>query len=91
MTGRDAGRRRPTAVHDVLRTLTWNIARRADAWRLLLDSDADIALLQEAAEPPPDEARRIDVDPAPWRTAGAGFGRPLRTVEVGPSERVDVQ
>lgn len=75
----------------MLRILTWNIARRADAWRSLLDSDADIALLQEAAEPPPDVARQIDVDPAPWRTAGAGLSRPWRTAVVRLSDRVEVQ
>jgi hypothetical protein len=31
-----------------LKIIAWNIARRADAWRLLVDSDADIALLQTA-------------------------------------------
>ena len=38
----------------MVKLITWNIARREDAWRFLLDTDADIALLQEAAEPPSD-------------------------------------
>ena len=36
----------------MVKLITWNIARRAEAWRFLLDTDVDIALLQETAEPP---------------------------------------
>jgi exonuclease III len=75
----------------MLKMIAWNIARRDEAWRHLLDSDADIALLQEAAEPPADVARRLDVDPAPWRTAGAGLNRPWRAVIVRLSNRVGAQ
>ena len=32
--------------------LSWNIAHRPQVWTALLDSNADIALLQEAYEPP---------------------------------------
>jgi hypothetical protein len=35
---------------------------------LLLDSNADVALLQEAREPPADVAAKVHVDPGPWRT-----------------------
>ena len=52
--------------------------------------DADIALLQEAGAPPPEIASRVDVDPAPWRTAGARRA-PWRTAIVGLSERVSVE
>lgn len=71
--------------------IAWNIAHRAEAWRYLLDADADIALLSEAAAPPADVARRLEVDPAPWRTAGAGLNRPWRTVVVKLSNRVEAQ
>lgn len=57
----------------------------------LLDTDCDIALLQEATEPPADVARRLDVDCAPWRTAGAGLKRQWRTAVVKLSVRVAVQ
>lgn len=75
----------------MVKLIAWNIARRDEAWRYLLDTDADIALLSEAAAPPADVARRVDVDPAPWRTAGAGLNRPWRAAVVKLSKRVEVQ
>ena len=59
-----------------MKLLTWNIAHRAEAWRFLLDSDADLAMLQEASTPPEDVRKKIEVDPAPWQTTGAGMHRP---------------
>lgn len=75
----------------MVKVISWNIARRDEAWRSLLNADADIALLQEAAEPPADVARRLDVNPAPWRTAGAGVNRPWRSAAVKLSNRVEVE
>lgn len=75
----------------MVKLINWNIARRDDAWRSLLETDADIALLQEAAAPPADVAERLEVDPAPWRTAGAGMNRPWRTAVVKLSSRIGVQ
>ncbi len=75
----------------MVKLITWNIARRENAWRSLVDSDADIALLQEAAEPPADIAGILDVDPAPWRTVGAGQNRPWRAAIVKLSDRAEVQ
>ncbi len=75
----------------MLKVVAWNIVRRVEAWRCLADSDADIALLQEAAEPPADIASRFDVDPAPWRTAGAGLNRRWRAAVVKLSDRVTVE
>lgn len=75
----------------MMKMIAWNIARREEAWRCLLDTDADIALIQEATEPPADVARRLDVDPTPWRTAGAGLNRPWRAAVVRLSNRVAVQ
>ena len=48
---------------------SWNICKSADAWRQLAESDGDFALVQEAMTPPAD--LNIDVDDAPWITAGA--------------------
>ena len=60
-----------------MRIISWNIARRDEPWRTLANMDVDLALLQEAKEPPPDVAGRIEVDPAPWEIAG-GYVKPQR-------------
>lgn len=67
------------------------MAHRQEAWRLLVDGGADIALLQEAVPPPADLAEAVNVDAAPWETAGAGIDRPWRTAVVGLSNRVRVE
>ena len=54
-----------------------------------MKSDADVALLQEAGQPPPDVAADVEVGPAPWRTAGAK--RPWRAAVVRLSDRVKVE
>ncbi len=72
-----------------LRIVSWNIAHRDETWRYLLDTDGDIALLQEAKKPPADVARRLGVDPAPWRTAGGN--RPWRAAIVRLSNRVELE
>ena len=74
----------------MVKMIAWNIARREDAWRFLLDTDADIALLQEAAEPPDDVTGSLDIDPAPWQTPGVDKNRPWRTAIVKLSDRVGV-
>jgi hypothetical protein len=33
-----------------VKLISWNIGHRAEPWRQLLESDADVALLEEAAE-----------------------------------------
>jgi len=75
----------------MVKLITWNIARREEAWRLLLRSKADIALLQEVAAPPPDLAGKLDINPAPWHTAGAGRSRPWRSAIVKLSDRVELE
>jgi hypothetical protein len=73
-----------------IRVVSWNTAQRVDAWRALLDTDADVALLQEATEPPADVASRVDVNPGPWCTAGIG-ARPWRTAIVKLSQKVHLE
>jgi len=76
----------------MLKLIVWNVARRNAAWQqLLLDSDADIALLQEACEPPSDVLGKVSFDPVPWRTEGAGLRRGWRTVVAKLSDRVGVE
>ena len=43
--------------------VSWNIAKRHEAWRQLVDMGADVALLQEAGMPPADVADRVDTGP----------------------------
>lgn len=76
-----------------MRIVSWNIAHRHEPWSWLLDVDADIALLQEAGEPPPEVAGRIETDGAPWWTSGEDVyrARRWRTVVVKLSERVKVE
>ena len=56
----------------MLKLNSWNIAHSLEPWRRLLDTGADVVLLQEADPPPSDIASRIAVDDAVWQTAGAG-------------------
>ena len=43
--------------------VSWNIAKRHAAWRQLVEMGADVALLQEAGNPPADVAGRVDTGP----------------------------
>ncbi len=67
----------------MLKIISWNMGHRAELWRTLTDSGADIALLQEACEPPSDVASQIKVDDLPWRTPGVGKARFWRTAVAG--------
>ena len=52
---------------------------------------ADFALLQEAAEPPPEIANCIDVNPGPWHTVGAVANRPWRAAIARLSDGAQVE
>lgn len=74
----------------MLRLVSWNISRRDEAWRALVEmEDIDAALLQEAGLPPDDVKEKVvlDLEP-PWSTGGAGLNRPWRAAVVGLSNRV---
>ena len=43
------------------KVVSWNVSKRQEPWRQLLKMDADVALLQEAGEPPADVADRLGV------------------------------
>lgn len=45
------------------RVVSWNIAKRTEPWRELVEMDADVALLQEAGKPPADVVHEIDTGP----------------------------
>ena len=76
-----------------MKIVSWNINHSKKPWSYLLDMDADIALLQEAGEPPPEVAERIETDTAPWQTDGADVVQPRRwrSAVVKLSERVEVE
>ena len=44
--------------------VSWNIAKRHEPWRELVEMGADVALLQEAGNPPADVAERVDTGPS---------------------------
>ena len=44
----------------MIKVICWNIARRQEPWRELVQMDTDVALLQEAAPPPDDVVRLRD-------------------------------
>ena len=73
-----------------MKLISWNMAHRKEAWYHLVETGADIALLQEAPAPPRDIALRIGTDEEPWRTDSADAVRPWRTAVVRLSERVQV-
>jgi hypothetical protein len=65
-----------------LKIISWNIGHRSNVWREVAGLDADVALLQEACEPPTDVKSRVALDPEPWMTGGVAK-RPWRTAVVG--------
>ena len=80
-----------------MKIISWNMAHRREPWRHLLKLDVDLALLQEAGEPPPDVAKRIganhpaiEVDSAPWETMIVGCRPSFRTAIVKLSDRIEV-
>lgn len=48
---------------DPVTVVSWNVGKRQEPWRQLVNMDADVALLQEAGSPPNDVAGRIDTGP----------------------------
>ena len=44
---------------DMVKIVSWNIAKRRAAWRELCGMDADVALLQEAGNVPDDVAHAV--------------------------------
>ena len=73
-----------------MKVISWNIAGRHAPWHWLLNSDADLALLQEAGKPPPEVEGLLDTGPDPWITPGKDANRPWRAAVVRLSPRVQV-
>jgi endonuclease/exonuclease/phosphatase family metal-dependent hydrolase len=74
-----------------MRIVSWNIARRANPWRLLIaDALVDVALLQEASPPPTD----VHCDVWPERQSNwcmAGYNQTFRTAIARLSPRVTLR
>ena len=75
----------------ILRIISWNLNQKKAAWEQLVDTDADIALVQEARRPPKTVSESVRVDSAPWGTAGLGLSRPWRTAVVKLSDEVEIE
>ena len=70
--------------------ISWNIGHYDEPWRELIQSGADLALLQEAKAPPLDIAFHVEIDESvQWFTAGGN--RPWCTAVVKLSNRVIVK
>ena len=81
--------------------VSWNIAKKHEPWRQLVEMGADVALLQEAGNPPADVADRVDTGPREhWDSHGWNsdwwkgrwpslYDRWAKVVKL--SDRVDVE
>ena len=74
-----------------VKIISWNMRHSIAPWQQLIGMDADVALLQEACQPPLDLGRRVKVDYEPWRTPGQDFQMPWRTAVVGLSKSVELE
>ena len=74
-----------------VKIVSWNMNESIVPWHELVGMDADVALLQEACEPPCNIKRRIDVGYQSWETRGHDARRPWRTAVVRLSDRVELE
>lgn len=74
-----------------MKIISWNIAHRKEPWFYLHESDADVALLQEASQPPIEVQQEISVDEESWETVSPGNNSLWRTAVVKLSDKVDVK
>ena len=75
----------------MVKIVDWNIAFRHQPWRELVAMDADVALLQETCNPPPDVADEVELSPyGHWLGEDYSLRSliPARVVKL--SDRVDV-
>ena len=73
-----------------MRIISWNMAHRRESWYHLLNLKPDIALLQEASEPPEDIKHEFQIDPEPWFTEGTGNNRRWRTAIARFEGSIDI-
>lgn len=75
----------------MLPLLSWNIAHRPEAWRVVADAEVHLALLQEACEPAAELSSRLDAGQEAWQTGGPAARRRWRTALVRCSPRVKIE
>ena len=80
-----------TMSGDTVAIVCWNMAHKHESWRDLLDTHADLALLQEVCRPPEDCAKFVTVDPAPWSPSEQRGRIKWRTAIAVLSDRVTVE
>ena len=77
------------------RVVSWNINKRKEPWRQLVEMDADVALLQEAGLPPDDIAHCVNTGPVAhwdshvWNSGTGLYDRWPMVVKL--SDRVQVE
>ncbi|MEA3339237.1 MAG: endonuclease/exonuclease/phosphatase family protein [Chloroflexota bacterium] len=75
----------------MLRIVSWNINQQRDLWQELINSDMDVALLQEAKPPSPELASLLELaHPLTWETASV-LNLSYRTAIARLSDRVTMQ
>ena len=76
-----------------MKLISWNIARRTEAWEALIGSDAAIGIIQEANKPPEGLLKNGQFDNVPWQTVGDDTDkvRNWRTAIVKISSDVEVE
>ena len=74
----------------MIKILSWNIAHRDECWEDVFNSDYDIALLQEAAEPRVEIPNHIVINPGEWKIAGYSK-RNWRAAIVKLSDKVEIE
>ena len=78
-----------------IKVVCWNIATMHEPWRLLVEMDADVALLQEVGTIPEDILDRVELSPhKPWLSHDPATGKPNYDrwpIVVRLSDRVKVE
>ena len=77
--------------NDTVTIVCWNMAHKHESWRYLLDTQVDLALLQEVCRPSEDCAKMVKVDPAPWSPVEQRRRIKWRTAIAVLSDRVTVE
>jgi len=79
-----------TGEVNLIKIISWNMGKRSQPWRDLLETDADIALLQEVGSVPDEVAGRLEIgEPHHYGAQSASYDRWPMIVRL--SDRVEIQ